>query len=232
MSGRGEKLRGIAQRLSALLAERFGAPAPFTLEATLNWLPSVPDQTRYAAVWSELEAVYAALLDDRWTLAARLAEQANVLRFGPMRVDAYFDTPYHFIFEFDEQQHFNIHRLRTLDAASFYNRCAFDVDAYRTICRAQPFSVGETSFFKLKSCDPLFPPLFEGAAQDNRTRQRAFRDVLKDLAPQAWPHLNPTLRVSWQVTHGKRGYFDERDIDAVVQHLLDNRFLDGMVLRE
>lgn len=232
MSGRGEKLRGIAERLAHLLEERFDRPATFALEATLDWLPSVPDRAQYAAVWNDLEAVYAALVEGRWTLAARLEAHANALRFGPMRVDAYFDAPYSFIFEFDEEQHINTHRLRTLDAASFYSRCSFDVAGYKAACSLRPALPGETSFFKLKSDDPLFPPLLAGAAQDNRTRQRAFRDALKDAAPFALAHLNPTLRISWEVAHGKRGYFDERDIDAVQAHLISNGFLDGMALRE
>ncbi len=232
MSGRGEKLRGIAERLAQLLEAHCGQPATFALEATLDWLPSVPSRAQYAAIWSDLEAVYAALVEGRWTLASRIDAHANALRFGPMRVDAYFDAPYSFIFEFDEEQHFNTHRLRTLDAASFYSRCAFDVEAYRTACRQRPALPGETSFTQLKSDDPLFPPLLEGPGQDNRTRQRAFRDALKDAASFAMPHLNPTLRVSWEVSHGKRGYFDERDIDAVQEHLVAISFLDGIVLRE
>lgn len=232
MSGRGEKLRGMAERIAQQLETRFGQPATFSLEATLDWLPSVPDRAQFAAVWSDLEAIYTALVEERWTLAARLAAHADGLRFGPMRVDAYFDAPYSFIFEFDEEQHFNTHRLHALDAAAFYSRCAFDVDAYKAACRARPALPGETSFTRLKSCDPLFPPLLEGAAQDNRTRQRAFRDALKDAAPFALPHLNPTLRVSWEIAHGKRGYFDERDIEAVLEHLGANGFLDEMVLRE
>ena len=95
---RGEKLRPIASRLSALLEDHFGEPAPFDLEVDLTWMPSVPNPKTHRTHWSALKEVYAALVDGVFDLDERMAKYADQLRYGAMRVDAFFSAPYSFAF--------------------------------------------------------------------------------------------------------------------------------------
>jgi hypothetical protein len=231
---RGEKLRPIAERLAALLEARFGAPAPFALEAELAWMPSVPDPEVYRAHWRSIKGVYAQLVDGRYDLDERLAAYCDQLRYGAMRVDAFFAAPYGFAFEFDEEQHFNRFRALTLEHFPGYGDYSFDYDHYLALCRTTPSAKGTSTFTRLKSFDPLFPPFAEGEAQDNRTRQRAFRDFLKDVTPCvadcAKLPCNPTIRISYQLTRGRRGYFESEDLDLVEAHVLDMDFLDKIRL--
>ncbi len=225
---RGEKLRSVAERISALLEERFGAPAPFDLEAELAWMPSVPNPQVHRDHWPALKRVYALLVDKRFDLDERLA--SGPLRYGAMRVDAFFAAPYSFALEFDEQQHFNHFRALTLEHFPGYRDYSFDYDHYLALCRAAQSAPGITTFTRLKSFDPLFPPLLSGQDQDNRTRQRAFRDFLKDITPAVAPGTNPTIRFSYQLTRGRRGDFAEEDLDLVETEIRERGFLDKIRL--
>lgn len=59
-----------------------------------------------------------------------------------------------------------------------------------------------SGFYKLRSQDYLFPPMYESEKQDNRLRQRAFRDFLKDIVPVKLGY-NPTVRISSKVTNNR-----------------------------
>jgi len=228
--GRHDKLRPIAERIAAMLEERFGEQVSFLLETEKEWLPSVPDRRVHRAHWQALSRVYSLLVDGRWELDARLEECRDQLRSGVQRVDAWFETPYSFILEFDEGQHFNPFRLLTLENFPGYRDYSFDFGHYVGLCRSHSALPGTTGFERLKSFDPLFPPLLEGEAQDNRIRQRAFRDFLKDVTPAVVDGLNPTIRISYQITSGKRGHFEEDDVAGVERHLVENGFLDRIEL--
>ena len=231
-NSRGEKLRPIATRLSALLEDRFGEPAPFDLEVDLTWMPSVPNPKTHRTHWSALKEVYAALVDGVFDLDERMATYADQLRYGAMRVDAFFSAPYSFALEFDEQQHFNQFRASTLEHFPQYRDYSFDFDHYLELCLATPGTPNTTTFHRLKSFDPLFPPLLAGEAQDNRIRQRAFRDFLKDITPEIAGDRrhNPTMRISYQLTRGRRGWFEDEDLRLVEDHIHTMGFLDKIYL--
>lgn len=229
-SKRGEKLRPIAERISALLEARFGMPAPFDLEAELAWMPSVPDPQTHRDHWPALKRVYAQLVDAHFDLDEQLIAHADHFRYGAMRVDAFFPAPYSFALEFDEQQHFNRFRALTLEHFPNYRDYSFAYDHYLALCHATPGAPDTTTFTRLKSFDPLFPPLLTGAAQDNRTRQRAFRDFLKDITASITPNANPTIRINYQLTRGRRGWFESEDLRLVEDHILEMGFLDKIHL--
>lgn len=225
---RGEKLRPIAEHLAALLEARFGVRASFRLEAELAWMPSVPNPQTHRTHWSALKRVYSLLVDQRFDLDERLS--SGTLHFGAMRLDAFFAAPYSFALEFDEEQHFNRYRALTLEYFPDYRNYSFDYDHYLALCHATPGEPGTTTFTQLKSHDPLFPPLLPGEAQDNRTRQRAFRDFLKDITPTITTAANPTIRFTYQLTRGRRGDFAATDLDLFTAHIHKMGFLDKINL--
>ena len=77
---------------------------------------------------------------------------------------------------------------------------------------------GNSGFTRLKSFDPLFPEMLVGEKQDNRIRQRAFRDFLKDLLPLE-NGFNPTLRIPYHITNNKRKDFTEIEIDNIKSYI-------------
>ena len=90
------------------------------------------------------------------------------------------------IFEFDETQHFNVHRHATLEAYPQDVSVAFDLNAYKRVCLAKT-KVEGGGFASPR------PPLFPG--EGGRHKQRAFRDALADLLPPLHG-FGPTVRIA------------------------------------
>ena len=225
------KLKPLACFLSEIFEQFFNCSAPYTLEYQPTWLQSVPNQKVYQNVWDDVSAVYESLVDHQWTLAERLQTYEKDIKGGQQRVDIWFEEPFHCMVEFDETQHFNQYRLRTLQAWDGYAHTSFDWDQYVALAGATTLPAGTTPFQRLKSYDPLFPPFLDGEAQDNRMRQRAFRDFLKDITPMVMPKVNPTIRIHYRVTHGRIKDFSTEDLQAVEAYVMRCGILDGMRLR-
>ena len=83
---------------------------------------------------------------------------------------------------------------------------------------------GKSGFTKLKSNDPLFPATLEGDKQDNRVRQRAFRDFLKDLLPIV-NGFNPTLRIPYHIRNKNIKDFTESDLISLHEYILENKLV-------
>jgi hypothetical protein len=92
------------------------------------------------------------------------------------------------IFEFDESQHFNIHRATTLRAYPTDVETAFPRNAWLAASEASKKKLGTTGGWG-KAKPPLFPE------PGGRHLQRAFRDALADLVP-AVHEWGPTLRIA------------------------------------
>lgn len=225
------KLKALADCLSKIFEQSFNCTVSYAFETQLAWLLSVPDRAVYDRVWADVSAVYGALVDNRWTLNERLQDYAEEIKGGRQRVDIWFDAPLNCMVEFDETQHFNQFRLKTLQAWNGYTQCSFDTDQYLALAKATTIPAGTTGFQRLKSFDPLFPPLLAGDAQDNRIRQRAFRDFLKDITPLVMPQVNPTIRISYMVTHGRIRDFIAADLEAVETYLRCQGILEQMRLQ-
>ena len=165
--------------------------------------------------------MYNGLVDDRWTLDDMLNENFVLKKHSLARVDIWFEEPYNFICEFDEKQHFNQYRLITLKRGYKNLRFSFDYNFYYELsseCVAKP---GKSGFHRLRSTDILFPEMLKGNKQDNRIRQRAFRDYLKDIVPIKLGY-NPTIRISYKVTNNKNKDFTKEDLENIKEYLYEN----------
>ena len=107
-------------------------------------------------------------------------------RTSPLSCDTYFPSPWNFIFEFDEVQHFSSYKgllLQNYPEAPY----GFEIDRYKFLCstlkdRADKYRQSkEATEFPFKT---------------GRTRQRAFLDSFKDVLPHLNSiDLNPTIRI-------------------------------------
>lgn len=106
------------------------------------------------------------------------------------RVDAVISTPGEppRLFEFDESQHFNRHRARTLRRYPPDLAVAFPLDAWLRMSDASTRPLSTTGGWG-RAKPPLFPE------PGGRHLQRAYRDALADLLPDVhgWA---PTLRIA------------------------------------
>lgn len=224
------KLKSVADCVSEIFEQFFNCSVSYAFEAQPEWLKSVPDRDVYDSVWEDVSNVYASLVDHRWTLTDRLQAYAGELKDGRQRVDIWFEEPINCMLEFDETQHFNQFRLKTLQAWDGYTQCSFDYDHYLALAEATTIPAGTTGFQKLKNYDPLFPQMLDGEAQDNRIRQRAFRDFLKDITPLVIPQVNPTIRISYMITNGRIRDFSGEDLEAVEAYIKHGGFWERMRL--
>jgi hypothetical protein len=215
----GHKLVPIALQLAQVLKEKFNKEPTFSLEYSPDWLTTIPRKEEIIGFWELIQDVYSTLIDDKYKLEKQIE---LTKKNGNQHFDIWFHEPYSFAVEFDESQHFNQFRLRTL---SFYSKfpCAFNLINYKTLNQAfkRP---GKSGFQKLKNYDPLFPPMHEGENQDNRIRQRAFRDFMKDLLPIT-RGLNPTIRIPYQIVNNKKTCFNNFDLEIIEQYIINNELL-------
>lgn len=107
---------------------------------------------------------------------------------------------------------------------------SFDYENYSCICKSKTLKVGTSGFYKLKSEDSLFPRMHDGEKQDNRLRQRAFRDFLKDIVPVNLGY-NPTIRINYKVANGKIKNFTDYDLKCIEEYLLKNDLLEKIKIK-
>ena len=201
-----------------MLEQKFKEKANYIFEAKFKWLTHVPDKETFKTLWEDISGIYSGLVDNLWTLDSKLEENSSQLRKGMQQVDIWFEEPYNLMVEFDEKQHFNQFRLITLNES-----CLFNYEVYESLCK--PIRPGTSSFHRLKSSDPFFPEMHDGDKQDNRDRQRAFRDYLKDKACEVF-EINRTLRIPYTVTNNKIKNFNTADLESVREYIIENGFLD------
>lgn len=210
----------IAELIKRLLELEFKEKAKYTLESRKDWLLNIPDKDLYKDFWEEISGVYNGLVDDRWTLDDMLNENFVLKKHSLARVDIWFEEPYNFICEFDEKQHFNQYRIITLKTGYENLKFSFNYNSYYDLSGKSIVNPGKSGFHKLKGKDILFPEILKGDKQDNRIRQRAFRDYLKDIVPVKLGY-NPTVRISYQVTQNKIKGFTEEDLENIKRYLYE-----------
>ncbi|CAK7029727.1 hypothetical protein [Tissierella sp.] len=225
------KLLPIAELIKQLLELEFKEEAKYTLESKKDWLLNIPDKDLYNEFWEEISDVYSGLVDDKWTLDDKLDYKSNLMKNGMARIDIWFEEPYNFICEFDEKQHFNQYRLITLKRGYQNSMFSFDYNSYYDLSSKSIVNPGKSGFHKLKSKDILFPEVIKGDKQDNRIRQRAFRDYLKDIVPVKLGY-NPTVRISYQVTNNRIKGFTEEDLENIKKYLYDNCVFNDLELKQ
>ncbi|MBD5584677.1 MAG: hypothetical protein HDQ88_06315 [Clostridia bacterium] len=205
------KLKPIAECLLKYLQEKTGKQFSYELEYKPVWSKTIPDKSIIHKHWKVIETLYPKLVDEKYNLNERLllCKKSTSQSF-----DIWFKEPFNFAVEFDESQHFSQFRKLTLD---YYKgiKIGFDIEFYRSLMENK--NPGTSGFQCLKTNDPLFPYILPGEKQDNRIRQRAFRDFLKDILPLEMG-FNPTIRIPYQIVNEKINDFDSEDLKKIVNY--------------
>ena len=97
----------------ALVAEALGVPAE--RRAQFEWLKNKPTAEHFGEHYPKILRLFEELGGDKGGLFGKAD--------GYLIPDAYFPEPYHFIFEFDELQHFTARRQKTLTLYPADVRC-------------------------------------------------------------------------------------------------------------
>jgi hypothetical protein len=211
------KLNLIATTVANLLYEQFEIAPSFTFEKTFDWLQTNPSKNLPSVEWSRIKDGYKSVTDGLFDLELLEQDRRYAAESQNQSVDIWFAPPYNFILEFDEKQHFNQYRLATLENYTS-DWMIGDLNHYIEKCKAHNAVPGSSGFQKIKP--NLLFPFFQGESpkQDNRIRQRAFRDFLKDFIPLQ-NGLNPTLRIPFTATNNKIKDFNSKDLDSLVNYL-------------
>ena len=163
----------------AIIEQVLGMPAE--RRAQFEWLRNKPQPEHFADAYADIRALYAELEGD-W-------EGTTAKTDGYLIPDAYFPEPYHFIFEFDELQHFTRYRERTLRFYPPEMPLAYEVETYRQFCRrhhTEALAKGPARFRRATADFPY---------ANGRAAQRAFFDTFRDWLPPLHG-LNPTVRLA------------------------------------
>jgi hypothetical protein len=168
--------RGPERAVVALVQKSLDAK----LVAMPDWL-SRPGMDECGERWPLVQAIYA-------DLTGGMVLPAVMRSIERRQLDAILQRPGEppRILEFDEKQHFNHYRARTLSLYADTLPLAFPVEAWLTASKRKKRLEGG-GFGTPK------PPLFPG--EGGRHRQRAFRDALCDILPPDHGFL-PTLRIA------------------------------------
>lgn len=224
------KLEPIAKVIKEILENSYSIEAKYSFEQKKDWLPNVPNRNLYNKFWDEISFVYSNIVDNKWTIDEKIKLVPQNKLTAMARIDIWFEEPYNFICEFDETQHFNQFRLRTLESSYDDFRYSFNYNHYFEICKSRVLEPGTSGFCKLRTQDNLFPQMFSGEKQDNRLRQRAFRDFLKDIVPVKLG-FNPTVRISNKVTNGNIKDFTSEDLSKVRLYMIENNLLEKITVQ-
>lgn len=219
------KLEPIAKLIKEMLEGHFNIKANYSFEEKKEWLLNVPNKELHNGFWKEISNVYSNLVDDKLNLNEKISLVSQNKLAAKPRIDIWFEEPYNFICEFDETQHFNQFRQMTLENSYKDFLYSFNYNQYLETCRNRILVPRTSGFFKLRSKDDLFTEMYESEKQDNRLRQRAFRDFLKDIVPVKLGY-NPTIRISSRVTNNKIKDFLGSDLEEVKAYLYEIDMLE------
>jgi hypothetical protein len=191
----------------ALVAEVLGVPAE--RQAQFDWLRNKPTPEHFGDCYPKILHLFEELGGDKDGLFAKAD--------GYLTPDAYFPEPCHFIFEFDELQHFTAPRQKTLTLYPADVPLAFNRREYLRFCAQHHDSALRkgTDRFRRKTAD--FPFL------NGRAAQRAFFDTFRDWLPPLYG-FRPTLRIAeFEVADILRGELVGKAARDHVAALLEQR---------
>lgn len=214
----GHKLKPLGDLIVGLIEKEHNMKASCVYEYKPEWLLSNPTN-QLLEKYSELNELYKELTDNQFLLKEKILELSDKKLNQKQSYDIWIGEPFNFAIEFDEKQHFNQYRRITLD---YYDKIEtkFPVKFYKKLNEDVEIKPGKSGFTRLKSYDPLFPEMLEAEKQDNRIRQRAFRDFLKDLLPIE-NGFNPTLRIPYHVTDMSITDFSEAELKNIEKYIKD-----------
>lgn len=216
------KLAPIGDLIVELIEKKYNKKPSCFYEYKPDWLLSNPSE-QLIKNRLELSELYGELTENKFSLREKFTELSGKKLKQKQSYDIWIGEPFNFAIEFDEKQHFNQFRKITLD---FYDKIdtKYPIKFYKELNNEIEIKPGKSGFTRLKSNDPLFPEMLEGEKQDNRIRQRAFRDFLKDLLPIE-NGFNPTLRIPYQVTNKSINNFTETEIKNVEKYIKENELI-------
>ena len=193
----------------ALLEEVLGAAAE--RRAQFEWLQNKPSREHFGDHYDILMELYVELNGDWGGTSAKTD--------GYLTPDAYFPEPYHFIFEFDELQHFTQFRELTFRYYPENVPLAYAPEEYLRFCKqhhAAALAKGPDRF-RRRTAD--FPYV------NGRAAQRAFFDTFRDWLPPQHG-LNPTVRLAeFEVTRILNGELTGNDAKTYMERLICNRIV-------
>ncbi len=193
----------------ALLEEVLGAAAE--RRAQFEWLRNKPSREHFGEHYDILMELYVELNGDWGGTSAKTD--------GYLTPDAYFPEPYHFIFEFDELQHFTQFRELTFRYYPENVPLAYAQEEYLRFCKqhhAAALAKGPDRF-RRRTAD--FPYV------NGRAAQRAFFDTFRDWLPPLHG-LNPTVRLAeFEVTRILNGELTGNDAKTYMERLICNRIV-------
>ena len=193
----------------ALLEEVLGTAAE--RRAQFEWLQNKPSREHFGDHYDILMELYVELNGDWGGTSAKTD--------GYLTPDAYFPEPYHFIFEFDELQHFTQFRELTFRYYPENVPLAYAPEEYLRFCKqhhAAALAKGPDRF-RRRTAD--FPYV------NGRAAQRAFFDTFRDWLPPLHG-LNPTVRLAeFEVTRILNGELTGNDAKTYMERLICNRIV-------
>lgn len=213
-----QKLLPIGELIVAILEKEFKIKTICYYEFSPNWLFTYPT-IELLNKYPQINETYNVLTENKLDYKSEYLKLDSKKKTQKQSFDIWIGEPYNFAVEFDEKQHFNQFRLETF---RFYSDIAtkYSLELYKNLnknCFTKP---GNSGFTTLKSIDPIFPEIYKGINQDNRIRQRAFRDFLKDLLPLE-NGFSSTLRIPYHVTNKKIKDFDKSDLIRIKEYLIE-----------
>lgn len=207
------------RQLGELLSDLMGMEFECNYSHTIPDLKSTPLPKQFPKTWPYLEDVYNQINGFGLNLTETIERNRNSLKMGRQEADVFLCTPFQGILEYDEKQHFNQFRGQTLQSDMYSNWNGFDLGLYQELCkRVVPPGSKKSGFHFLKSADPLFPENIGTEKQDNRLRQRAFRDMVKD----AWSiemEWKSVLRIPASIARWKRKDLNPNELKSIENYL-------------
>ena len=192
----------------ALVEEVLGVPAE--RRAQFDWLINKPLSEHFGPHHAKIINLFGQMGGDIDGMAAKAD--------GHLTPDAYFPDPYHFIFEFDELQHFTAFRQQTLMAYPVNLPLGFEPNTYLRFCAEYKDAALQkgTDRFRRKTAD--FPFV------NGRAAQRALFDTFRDWLPPLHG-LRPTMRLAeFEVADILNGHLTGAAAKARMGFLLRQRF--------
>ena len=185
--------------------------------AQFDWLRNKPSCEHFGEHYDAVIALYAELGGD-WEGTTAKAD-------GYLVPDAYFREPYHFIFEFDELQHFTQFRERTFQFYPANIPLAYAPQQYRQFCQqyhGAALAKGPERFRRRTADFPY---------KNGRAAQRAFFDTFRDWLPPLHG-LNPTVRLAeFEVTPILKKQLTGDTAKAYMENLLHQRLKGTSIVR-
>ena len=191
----------------ALVEEVFGITAE--RRAQFDWLRNKPRSEDFGEHYDAVMALYTEL-EGVW-------ESTTAKTDGHLTPDAYFSEPHHFIFEFDELQHFTQYRARTFRFYPANIPLGYEPQKYRQFCQQHHTAALAKGPDRFRRRTADFP------YTNGRAAQRAFFDTFRDWLPPLHG-LNPTVRLTeFEVKPILNGQLTDDAAKTYMERLLHER---------